>query len=339
MACPPPEGPPRCARFSLCSLRELHAFHSQLPLVESTASPWYGYLVAVYGGPVALPFELRQLRLFWKDTPLWRRRSPRPRVGLPLRECVGRPRPREWARSISNRSMFTRPDAVQPDCANDVCSQWLPPLPALPPPATTRPPPLPWRQMIITHRAEYVELRHVAAAARQPTHAAGAWVEVTRSDFSQITSEGMRGYGCWFYPLAGSGLFVSAGRTYVVPDAHRVSDTTADHPLMREFVQHGGRVDAIPRPEGDFTALQQKPELQPYAAHVLGYDSLQLLARHPLSGPGELVVTSAPCAHAPAPLRACVPLEIRTGWRANRPCRCDDRASVLNCLGSVLNQR
>ena len=96
-----------CHCFSMCHADEARLFLSRLPrAVDSTSSPWYEYLSTVYHGPVELPFDLSRLRVFYRDTENWRRRRSRPRVGLPFQRCIGRPRPREWGRSITDRTKF-----------------------------------------------------------------------------------------------------------------------------------------------------------------------------------------------------------------------------------------
>jgi hypothetical protein len=53
-----------CACFSWCHPEELQHFWAQLPVVRTTASPWYPYLRAVYGGDVPLPVDLREFGTF-----------------------------------------------------------------------------------------------------------------------------------------------------------------------------------------------------------------------------------------------------------------------------------
>ena len=224
-------------------------------------------------------------------------------LALPLQRCEGRPRPREWGRSITDRTKFVYGDSKHRRCADHVCRTWLDYG------SSSSPPPVPWRPIAITFRDDYVELRflggnhtpprpHHRGALQPPprifpgpaTQPSGSWVEVMRRDFSDTgTREGMAGYGCWFYPLVGTGFFIQIGRTYPAHDGARVADRScaADprcrSPLIADFLaaDRTRTIASIPEPAGEYK------EIWPYAAHALGYDSIQVLNRHNLSGPGR----------------------------------------------------
>lgn len=339
----------KCHCFSMCHVDEARLFLSRLPpAISSTSSPWYEYLKAVYHGSVPLPFDLSRLRVFYRDTEGWRKRRTKPRVGLPLQRCVGRPRPREWGRSITDRTKFLYADHTHRRCADHVCRSWLVY------PSTAEP--VPWRPIAVTFREEYVEVRllggnhtqpkpHTRGASQPPSrwfpeprmYSDGAWVEVMRSDFSAAgTREGQAGYGCWFYPIEGSGVFIQIGRSFHAHEGHRIADRTcaADascrSPLLRDFLALPGKtLDSIPTPEGEYK------ELWPFAAHALGYDSLQVHRRHNLSGPGEIIITNEACSHSESPIRACPPIELRTGSSRERRCVCSESRSFLNCEGEA----
>ena len=53
----------RCACMSWCTPHLMASFSSRLPVVRDRASPWYGYLKAVYGGEIDLPFDMSGLGL------------------------------------------------------------------------------------------------------------------------------------------------------------------------------------------------------------------------------------------------------------------------------------
>ena len=58
--------PPDCQCFALCETGELMKLFSHLPLlVYNDSSPWFGYLTRVYRTAVPLPFNLRNLIMFY----------------------------------------------------------------------------------------------------------------------------------------------------------------------------------------------------------------------------------------------------------------------------------
>ena len=47
-----------------------------------------------------------------------------------------------------------------------------------------------------------------------------------------------------------------------------------------------------------------------------------------------------PCTNRSVPLGTCPPAEIlRTGWRAQRPCTCNEGWDLLNCIGGRSHSR
>ena len=91
-----------CACFSLCNVEDTAIFRSRIPRwVNSSESPWYVYLCAVYGPPhesgaPPLPFDLASLHFFYH---VW-----------PIASCDDRGR--------------TTPRAT---CAESVCDPWMAP--------------------------------------------------------------------------------------------------------------------------------------------------------------------------------------------------------------------
>ena len=298
-------------------------------MVTSSTSPWFSYLRAVYGGDVTLPFDLRALRMFYKDTSEWRLRHPRPAVALPMASCSGRPRPAEWAHTtITARSYGLRRSTTQPQCAADVCRAWLEPDATL---SSAFFPSV--HHLALTHRTHYVEIRQLLSPPARPV-ADGGWLEVMRMDYSASSYEGVDGYGCWWFVLPGSGYFVSVGRTAVVANGtHMAEARAASEPLFAQFLGAGHRVTDIPTPRGDHK------ELLPHVAHALGYSSIQVLSRATetadMAGPFELVITSSACSTQRFPVRACVPIEVRTGARHDVPCVCNSSSPIFNCRGHI----
>ena len=57
-----------------------------------------------------------------------------------------------------------------------------------------------------------------------------------------------------------------------------------------------------------------------YLAHAHGLDSVQILFPYP-----EVIATSAACmTRSATAIRSCLPLELRTGWRAAEACACHE---------------
>ena len=75
--------------------------------VTSPASPWYGYLTAVYGRPPTLPFALDRLNFFYHHDDTWPRH-----VEWPMAPCM------------STRTPVV--DAAMPPCRNATqrCARW-----------------------------------------------------------------------------------------------------------------------------------------------------------------------------------------------------------------------
>ena len=79
----------------------------------------------------------------------------------------------------------------------------------------------------------------------------------------------------------------------------------------------------------------ESDKLWAVAARRLGLDSVQIL-NGPF-GPPELILTAGACsdpAKGVGPLRSACPaadVELRTGWRATRPCECDPSDVIINC--------
>ena len=224
--------------------------------------------------------------------------------------------------------------------------------------------------LTIKHRSEYVEIRptedatnvdglwtppgglqvhaslsDAARTTEQITQTSSAWVEVTHEGLWSVDhSEGIDGYGCWYYPARGSGIFLNVGRAagiVVNPNDGNLPGykTAKSSWLLNAYVTAGHSTAAMPRMRGEFR------EAEPYAAHALGYDSLTVLRRYKESNmraysPSilELVVTTRACVLGSRPIGACPPqaLGYRTGIAHQRVCKCSEDAAhglVLNCQG------
>ena len=142
----------------------------------------------------------------------------------------------------------------------------------------------------------------------------GAWVEVLRSAATNVDPvnytcgpEGMREYGCWFLPAAGSGVWLHVGRTVAFAN--------------REQAAHAGYA-----PDGKLDCFYAR------TARARGFETMQLSTIFSNPHYAEIVHAGHSCMHQPAPLTsACPPKEIalRAGWRAALPCKCASRRQWL----------
>lgn len=295
----PPPRRLRCQCFKLCTPEDAAAFWMQLPIMMSASSPWARYLRRVYGSEWDLfPFDLSTLELVYPAL-------------LPAAPC--------------NRREALR----TPRC--ETCDSWLP---------TAQHPPAPSAiaarasnsSFIRTPEFVILQPRIGRRAARNHT-----WIEVIRREspfgtyFGQpLFPEGSARYGCWLLRARGSGVYVNVGRTLALRARSDAFAAGFGHGL--------GRRAQRPRYPGD--------DLH-FASHTAarGFDSLQTLFGNPSplgakSGvPAyELVLTATGCMDRPTPIAGgCVPVPLRTGWSASRPCApCNESANdfaVLNCAG------
>lgn len=80
--------PPACACFDTCSKAHLdHLLYRLMPtVVSSRDSPWYQYLLAIYGDALPLPFNMTRLRMLYHADDLWRTRYPQ--TFWPMSSCA-----------------------------------------------------------------------------------------------------------------------------------------------------------------------------------------------------------------------------------------------------------
>ena len=163
------------------------------------------------------------------------------------------------------------------------------------------------------------------------------WVEVIRvrmagswqnGDVRTVLAEGGT-YGCWFWPVRGSGIFVNVGRSLRSPNKGTAAQLLGTPP-HDEFFANATRAHG-------FSSLQIKAGGKQYGGrnnrfHMKTMPAFELL----LTGRGCVGESTEP--EKKVQIRrnltgACTPLPTRTGWNASRPCRCSDEASpILNCL-------
>ena len=152
---------PDCVCFATCTLAQTRRFLERMPrFVNTSTSPWYGYLRAVYGPAVPLPFALDSLRWIYHGSAHWA--SAHPGVVWPMADCISSP----------------------PPCAPAECARWTAGADnRLPPAAVTL------RKAIVypfladgahkTSGGTSLGTRWESAAAEPPPAPPRAWVEVT----------------------------------------------------------------------------------------------------------------------------------------------------------------
>ena len=150
--------------------------------------------------------------------------------------------------------------------------------------------------------------------------------------------EGM-GYGCWFSPSVGTGVFLPVGRALLFADrqsveerfphmAWRFGDRPRSYPTS---MQVSGRGSATYR---------HRDCLYANATRAAGFTRM-LVASNP-GGSTEIVVASDGCLNQARPLQsACVPADVglRAGWDGDLRCACSEDKQegldrMLNCLGT-----
>ena len=363
---------PTCQCFLLCSTGEVLRLFERLPLViNNTASPWYSYLTAVYGGPVQLPFDPRRLQMFYPgllptNSHLCRR-SPITGlpVGVPFKK--GHPPLTQCAPGVQS-SLVSRvqtpgadllqcaPEERLPQCAPAECVGWMrPPEEAYVSfdhkkgvPTRFRDPryrlgwaaksshiwtPVqePWAAEGSLSRGESLSRLQLAAnhlfVGMQPQHRRfypnHTWVEVIRVGQGIQSSSSIRPfYGCWFWPLVGSGVWVNVGRTLAIVSPHGAGAEARHDQLFANVTVKRG-----------FDSMQVMKGQQNYGGSKQRY--------HMLTGPTmELILASGQC-HSAANFErgACVPVPLRAGLHAEQPCECsEDAAPFINCRQAFLRK-
>lgn len=300
------------------------ALYLRLPMVTTPESPWYSYLRAVYHNDVPLPFDLRNLECFYPGL-----------LPTSAHLCAG-------------KDHFSTPSGQQllPQCDNATCSQWLTPAPHPSKRGWARFSSHVWTPLYRHWKGGGTEvqedlMRSGAGQSRlkltgrnffvgfmqvrhRQFHANNSWVEVMRVDYSDphhIMREGHK-YGCWFWPMAGTGVFVNVKRTLTFG----TTGLAARHfqkMLYGNVTMHDNRF-------APGTRALQADSLQ----ILFGNGRLFSVATSPIS---ELIVAEGGCYDTPLPglPGPCPPVPLRTGWNASMPCSCLDAAApILNCRGS-----
>ena len=293
-------------------------------VVWSADSPWLGYVSAVYGSVPPLPLNLSTFHWFYHRHSKWPLG-----VEWPMPTC------------FKNGTVAGH----WPPCAPAVCARWR----------ERRPPGEdgPGRSYSVAHFRDGVSSRgscifrlertrfasaatsaseeaRVGAANTLLGHAvqpSGRWVEVYRRVRSR---EGTRGYGCWFFPARGSGIWLWLGRTFPLHYKHNVRALMRHWEANRTIDHAASAAERRAAPVG---------ESFPIVAAELGLRSVQVQFNFNRQF-SEIVVVDRACMWRNESLRACAPdsLGLRVGWYDASTgddrrigCLCNDSVPVLNC--------
>jgi len=162
-----------------------------------------------------------------------------------------------------------------------------------------------------------------------------SWVEVTRSrecthiymNFQEGLSTGLKyskddlkyndtiPYGCWFFVMRGTGVYVNVGKTMIAYDR---SDVNKAFGL---FCNRPPYCDG----QGDRYWCQK--------ALSYGYDSIQVVNANENEN-HELVICSGKCSTQPVD-ENCPPMELRTGYNASDLCNCVENTPIINCNTNI----
>lgn len=199
----------RCACFHTCTRSAANAFLNSIPeVVESVRSPWYGYLQAVYGGAVPLPFPLRSLRFFYHNSARWR--VLHPDLDWPMPSCVFKPfYSGALNRILSRADDMATSDPSVPLCSKARCASWLRPITAGEQ-RTIGVALYPDRHVNGTEGSNLFEMVHSPVDE-------GSWVEVMRMAAPAEMFDG-QGSGCWFQYARGSNVWLKVGKSWAAWD-------------------------------------------------------------------------------------------------------------------------
>jgi len=178
----------------------------------------------------------------------------------------------------------------------------------------------------------------VYGAAFATFAADGAFVEVMRMRTADVVGtagfEGSHGNGCWLFQAAGSGIFVSVGKSWRAASERSIlgANTSFAH-AYASFRRSSPK-------KSPWTSAHVNKEAYPAQAHAMGYDSIQMGAK--VFKPGyphaQIILTSEPCMASPKPIKGCLPKAIatRAGEGASLPCACVDGPSMpmLTCASA-----
>ena len=365
-----------CHCFSLCDARSAARFTSSLPEwvdpVADAASPWLDYLSAVYGSRPSHPVQLRrEFSFFYLPDRSWPQH-----VSWPMHTCgrlgvVNNSAPCDQATCsswLSSRSTRRSPNATHRDLQRPIQLHAFPSSFAIDQGyrgvvvfeyaytlLQLRSAPEPYRGMAVYRNHTWVEVMRMDEAMfgldwrYEWRHNGLGLVHATENHTtyrhaSKGPVEGFKGYGCWFIPATGSGIWVNTGKTWATSHDQSSKDTWSEllafrdawldaHNITDESARRQAYAMLRARTVGGVKASVEWfiPML-----HELGFDSIQWIHKgtknHHRSA--ELIVTKQACASVTQPLKACPPLALglRKGWNAAEACHCSEHLGpALNC--------
>lgn len=295
--------PMACYCFDLCPRTSTARFWASTRgvSIQDAHSPWTAYFGAVYGEEVPLPFPLSNITFFYHNSMLWRQLFPS--VHNPFRSC-DTPVPSERH--------------VTPLCGKQECRPWMAPL-RVPDQSST---PGAWRAenlisgMSMSERKSWGWPGFAGLAGsrlaspqlfqtwrRHGVPTVDGWVEVTRTN---IFNRGM-------YPI-----MLEEG---VAPDVAKTINFISGE---REGPGAHGAY-----PSCYFNAAVGTG-IWTYIGQPRNHTRMNLRDNQNW----DVITSWEPCRKALVGIGTCPPREvIRAGWRASRPCQCNESWSTLNCHG------
>lgn len=357
----------RCHCFDTCTLPAIAHFLTHfVPSAVTAATPmWLSYLKSVYHEQPPLPFNMsRNFNFFYHRDARWA--AAHPSVEWPMATCTWKPGDIGGNHiGLPNRSAVLAPG--QERCSANYCAKWQAEAAAssahgdatLPqphrPPVTHAflMPGLPrtlvsggavlfgdrYAQFVPDHSPlEVMRMQTRNVVHDLPIHSPSPRVSSMLSarmcaavQHGSAGYEGTDGGGCWLLQASGSGVWVNVGRSFRAESEDRLKHPSAPFNLA------WAKWKASDHGRHNSSALHMQrihKERYPSMAHAMGYTSLQMGATHyPWHHPhAQVVMTPEQCMAQATPIRACLPLETRAGWKAQLNCTCiDGDALMLEC--------
>ena len=312
-------GGSRCICFTLCQSKDAVPFLSALPQVIDHPSPWVGYLRAVYGHTVPLPFDMSNFSFFYHHDHLWP-----PHVQWPMATCD------------MNSSA---PVSGTERCPPHECARWQSKThetSVLAAQQRRGPGKWPSYSVVLSGNGQGTSRAAMVSNGFAPTQIAAdhTWLEVHRM-FS-AWREGVDGYGCWFGGGAvGSGMWLNVGRTRV--DCVKSFTTSARQEwqarkglsaearahVQSQLVQLSRPVEMTWMDPHNTGEIIRTDDLSIFAA-ALGYNTTQCANAWGWPRLSELVLVNAACMDGTEPIRGCPPadVELRVGHDQAGRCTC-----------------
>ena len=357
-----------CRCFEICNRSAAVEFLRRVPLaITDPSSPWIGYLTAVYGSRPTLPFDMTKLNFFYHNHGRWPTS-----VEWPMAHC--RIAVRQFCGKFNGGACAA--PAQAPRCSEAMCSRWL-----LPPSQARQwtagyiginhvssdvdPLRSTYGTAIFAYADKLAQqglhnlsqstsdqdmqtiLQTFAGTMGHAVPRSSSWVEVIRENDKMANKgasiEGKDGYGCWFWPVRGSGIWIRVGRLISIHSKDVLFNLRSEW-LANTSLDHSAS-DRI-------FASAHHGEYFPMMAYQLGYDAVfnqfrDLRGTRTARPCSELVVTTRKCVWPTSAeleqrkggatnLGACIPwIEKRRGFAAEGPCHCDDDGTeTVNCAAS-----